>query len=110
MTPTGKAARRVKSPMISREPQTYSNQAEFSAALPAEPSILDFDRLNDGTPLADKRTAEGITFNYDFQGLRMKIAHLYATTSAPNFLGTNDGGVFHDGDDFSLSFLPGKMA
>ncbi len=38
----------------------------------------------------------------------MKIAHLYATTSAPNFLGTNDGGVFHDGDDFTLSFLPGN--
>lgn len=90
------------------EPKTYSNQAEFSAALPAEPLVLDFDGLNAGTTIADTSTAEGITFNYDFQGLRMKIAHLYATTSAPNFLGTNDGGVFHDGDDFSLSFLPGS--
>jgi hypothetical protein len=93
---------------IHAEPKTYSNQVQFSAALPAEPSILDFDRLNSGTTIADTSSAEGITFSYDFQGLRMKIAHLYATTSAPNFLGTNDGGVFHDGDDFTLSFLPGS--
>jgi hypothetical protein len=94
--------------VIHAEPKTYSNQVRFSAALPAEPSILDFDRLNSGTTIADTSSAEGITFSYDFQGLRMKIAHLYATTSAPNFLGTNDGGVFHDGDDFTLSFLPGS--
>jgi len=94
--------------VVNAEPKTYSDQAEFAAALPAAPSILDFDGLNAGTTIADTSSAEGITFNYDFQGLRMKIAHLYATTSAPNFLGTNDGGVFHDGDDFSLSFLPGR--
>lgn len=94
--------------VIHAEPKTYSSQAEFAAALPAEPSILDFDGLDAGATIADTSTAEGITFNYDFQGLRMKIAHLYATTSAPNFLGTNDGGVFHDGDDFSLSFMPGS--
>ena len=94
--------------VIHAEPKTYSNQVRFSAALPAEPSILDFDRLNSGATIADTSSAEGITFSYDFQGLRMKIAHLYATTSAPNFLGTNDGGVFHDGDDFTLSFLPGS--
>jgi len=94
--------------VIQAEPKIYSDQAAFAAALPAEPLILDFDELSAGTTIADASTAEGITFSYDFQGLRMKIAHLYATTSSPNFLGTNDGGVFHDGDDFSLSFLPGS--
>jgi hypothetical protein len=93
---------------VQAEPKSYSDQAEFAAALPAEPSILDFDRLSAGATIADAGTAEGITFRYDFDGLRMKVTHLYATTSAPNFLGTNDGGVFHDGDDFSLSFLPGN--
>jgi hypothetical protein len=88
------------------EPRMYSNYADFAAALPAKPAILNFDALNAGATIADAGTAEGITFRYDFQGLRMKVAHIYATTSAPNFLGTNDGGVFHDGDDFSLSFLP----
>ena len=94
--------------VIQAEPKIYSDQAEFAAALPVEPSILDFDGFSAGTTIADASTTEGITFSYDFQGLRMKIAHLYSTTSAPNFLGTNDGAVFHDGDDFSLSFLPGS--
>jgi hypothetical protein len=89
------------------EPKIYSSHADFAAALPARASILDFDGLSAGATIADAGTAEGITFRYDFEGLRMKVAHIYATTSAPNFLGTNDGGVFHDGDDFSLSFLPG---
>lgn len=89
-------------------PKIYSDHAEFAAALPAKPSVLNFDELNAGATIADSDTAGGITFRYDFQGLRMKVAHIYATTSAPNFLGTNDGGVFHDGDDFSFTFLPGS--
>lgn len=96
------------SSLIQAEARTYSDQAAFEAALPAKPLVLDFDKLSAGTTIADASTTEGITFSYDFEGLRMKIAQLYSTTSAPNFLGTNDGGVFHDGDDFSLSFLPGN--
>ena len=90
------------------DPRVFSNEAEFTAALPSEPSVLTFDKLAAGATIADAGSAGGITFRYDFDGLRMKIAHIYATTSAPNFLGTNDGGVFHDGDDFTLSFLPGN--
>lgn len=98
----------VISGVTQAEPRTYSNYAAFIAALPAKPSILNFDGLSSGATIADAATAEGITFRYDFEGLRMKVAHIYSTTSAPNFLGTSDGGVFHDGDDFSLSFLPGS--
>lgn len=90
------------------DPVVYADQAEFTAALPRSPHILDFDQMAAGTTIADAATAGGITFSYDFEGLAMKVAHLYATTSSPNFLGTGDGGMFHDGDDFSLTFAPGS--
>jgi hypothetical protein len=86
----------------------FADQARFAAALPSVPRILDFDHLAPGTTIEDAATAGGITFGYDFEGLSMKVAHLYATTSSPNFLGTADGGMFHDGDDFTLFFEPGN--
>ena len=92
---------------LSAEPMVYVDQVEFAAALPTAPRILDFDHMPAGTTIADAATAEGITFSYDFDGLAMKVAHLYATTSSPNFLGTGDGGMFHDGDNFMLKFAPG---
>jgi hypothetical protein len=93
---------------LNAEPVTFADQAEFTAALPTAPRVLDFDRMVAGTTIPDAATAEGITFSYDFEGLAMKVAHLYATTSAPNFLGTVDGGMFHDGDHFTLKFAPGS--
>ncbi len=93
---------------IGAEPVTFSGLAEFTAALPTEPTVLDFDRMPAGTTIEAFASAGGITFEYDFDGLPMKVTHLYATTSAPNFLGTGDGGMFHDGDDFTLSFPPGS--
>jgi len=92
----------------SAEPVAYSGFVEFTAALPSEPTILDFDHMPAGMTIEDAASAGGITFQYDFNGLPMKIAQFYATTSAPNFLGTSDGGIFHDGDNFSLSFPPGS--
>jgi len=94
--------------MVSAEPITYSGYAEFTQALPTEPTVLDFDLLPAGMTIAASASTGGITFEYDFDGLPMKITHLYATTSAPNFLGTDDGGMFHDGDNFTLSFPPGS--
>jgi hypothetical protein len=90
------------------EPIAYSGFSEFTAALPTEPTVLDFDRMPAGMTIEDAASAGGITFQYDFNGLPMKVAQLYATTSAPNFLGTSDGGIFHDGDNFTLTFLPGS--
>ncbi len=88
------------------DPTTFSNQVEFSAALIGVPTVLDFDSLPAGTTIEDEATANGITFKYNFNGLPMKVTHLYATTSAPNFLGTGDGGMLHDGDDFTMTFSP----
>ena len=93
---------------LSAEPMAFVDQAAFTAALPGAPRILDFDHIPAGTTIADAATAEGITFSYNFDGLDMKVAHLYATTSSPNFLGTGDGGMFHDGDNFMLKFAPGS--
>ena len=90
------------------EPVTYSGLAEFTAALPTAPTILDFDHMPAGMTIEDAGSAGGITFEYDFDGLPMKVAQLYATTSTPNFLGTGDGGMFHDGDNFRLLFSPGS--
>ena len=87
-------------------PETFSDQAQFSAVLTDSTRVLNFDRLPTGMTIPNDSTAEGITFSYSFNGLPMKVTHLYATTSAPNFLGTADGGMLHDGDDFKLSFVP----
>jgi hypothetical protein len=92
---------------LQAEPIAYADQFAFAAALATAPSILDFDHIPAGTTIADAATAGGITFTYDFEGPAMKVAHLYATTSSPNFLGTGDGGMFHDGDNFKLEFEPG---
>jgi hypothetical protein len=92
--------------VVSAEPTAYSSQAEFSAALTSAPTVLDFDHLAAGTTIDADGTAGGITFSYNFNGMPMKVTHLYATTSAPNFLGTGDGGMLHDGDDFTMSFAP----
>ncbi len=90
------------------EPAVYADQQAFAAALPGLPTVLDFDHMAPGTTIEDAATAGGITFSYDFEGLSMRVAHLYATTSSPNFLGTADGGMFHDGDNFTLKFQPGS--
>lgn len=98
----------VVSVAASAEPRVFADQQKFTAALPTAPHILDFDEMPPGTTIADAATAGGIKFSYDFEGLAMKVAHLYATTSSPNFLGTVDGGMFHDGDNFTLTFEPGS--
>jgi hypothetical protein len=88
------------------KPVPFSSEMEFAAELTVTPAILDFDHLAAGTTIATDSATGGITFRYDFNGLPMQVTHLYATTSAPNFLGTGDGGMLHDGDDFTMSFAP----
>jgi hypothetical protein len=92
--------------VVCAKPLSFSSEAEFVAALTASPAVLDFDHLPAGTTIAPDSATGGITFQYDFNGLPMQVTHLYATTSAPNFLGTGDGGMLHDGDDFTMSFAP----
>ena len=65
---------------------------------------INFDSQAAGTVITSGDSVEGIVFNYDFDGVEMIIADGFDTTSPPNFLGTNDGGVFQDGDSFDLIF------
>jgi hypothetical protein len=91
---------------------TFTDQAAFMAALPGSANTLDFDGLTGGnstdfgTIIADGDTVDGITFNYDFGGVQMEVRNDFLTTSPDNYLGTTDGGVLLDGDEFSLSFAP----
>ena len=67
--------------------------------------------------IADGGTVGGITFNYTFgppppsapqlaitDGAAFGGGGPFDTTSSPNFLGTTDGDVLLDGDNFDLSF------
>jgi hypothetical protein len=90
----------------SADPMMFSNRSDFSTVLTSVPTVLDFDQMPAGTTIKDDGSVGGITFSYNFNGMPMKVTHLYATTSAPNFLGTGDGGMLHDGDDFTISFAP----
>lgn len=93
--------------MTMAEPAAFTRFADFLAATPTPVTTLNFDELRPGTTIAQATATGGITFSYDFDGIPMKVAHRYATTSQPNFLGTGDGEMFHDGDDFSMSFPAG---
>ncbi len=85
----------------------YTDESAFQAAIAGwDSEVLDFDSMTSGTTIADGGTIDGITFTYDFGGVNMMVSHAWDTTSPPNFLGTNDGDIFQDGDDFSLSFEP----
>lgn len=89
-------------------PVAYNDYSSFMADLPGPANILDFDDLAYGDPIADGQTLGGITFSYEFGGVTMMVVDdLYApTTSSPNLLGANDGEVFLDGDNFTISFSP----
>ena len=88
---------------------TFTDRASFDAALPAPSATLTFDSLPAGTLICEGETVEGITFNYDLLtnlGVSMQVLGEFDTTSPPNYLGTDDGGVFQDGDSFDLAFAP----
>jgi len=85
-------------------PVTYTDPVAFFGDLPGAASVLDFEGLADGTIIADGSTVGGITFRYDFGGVQMMVTDAFDTTSPVNSLGTDDGDVFLDGDDFDLVF------
>ncbi len=85
-------------------PATFTDFAAFSASLPTPAKTLDFDSLTAPFTIADGDTVDGITFNYDFGLVQMQVSDVFDTTSPPNFLGTDDGDLFLDGDNFDLSF------
>lgn len=87
----------------------YTDKADFELAISGYPAdTLDFDTLSDLDLVPAGSSLQGMTFNYDFGGVSMMVVESavvgLATTSSPNHLGTNDGDVFQDGDNFSISF------
>jgi hypothetical protein len=93
----------------------YTDFAAFQSDLSTaglSANTLDFDGLTGGNSttfgdlIASGDTVGGITFTYDFGGVTMEVRNDFDTTSPANYLGTDDGGVFQDGDNFDLSFAP----
>ena len=85
-------------------PVAYTDFASFEAALPGAAATLDFDATPAGTAILSGTGLDGITFSYDFGGPLLQVSDGFDTTSAPHFLGTDDGDLLLDGDDFSISF------
>ncbi|NOQ63574.1 MAG: hypothetical protein GQ582_03585 [Methyloprofundus sp.] len=90
-------------------PVTYTNDNAFFTAIAGYSSnTLFFDEkgTDAGDIIADGGELKGISFNYpvlaDFASLQ--VSNNGDTTSGMNFLGTDDGGIFQDGDDLSLGF------
>lgn len=83
----------------------YTDQAAFLADLPGTPQSLNFDSAASGTAIADGGSLGGVAFNYDLGGVSLQVVDL-PTTSPPHALGTDDGGVFQDGDSFQMTFAP----
>ena len=94
-------------------PTAYTSSAAFLTALPGAPTTASFDGLSSGDAIASGDSADGITFSYAFgDGVQLIVTDgtaaggggPFATTSAPNFLGTTDLDVLLDGDDLALGF------
>lgn len=88
-------------------PVAYTDSGNFFSDLAVAgftAKTLNFDGLPPATTIASGSAAGGISFTYDFGGVQIMVSNIYDTTSAPNFLGTDDGDVFQDGDDFDISF------
>jgi hypothetical protein len=91
---------------------SYNDEASFNAAITALNSTnLNFDNMNQGDTIASGDTVDGITFNYDLNGLELMVDNLFDTTSSENYLGVNDGdGQFFGGDIFNMTFASAQMA
>jgi hypothetical protein len=87
-------------------PVAYNDLASFNAATSGYTTGgLDFDSETAGTTIPSGGSAGGFTFTYVFGGgKQLKISDAFHTTSAPNFLGTDDNDLLTNGDDFTLTF------
>lgn len=86
-------------------PMTFTDRADFVAALAGPATTVGFDCHAPGTIIGDGGSVGGITFNYHFGGVQLKLAAAYPTTSPTNFLGSDDADILQDGDNVSLSFV-----
>lgn len=84
---------------------TFTDDTAFFSAISGfSSSTLDFESQSDGDIISSGDTVDGITFDYDFGGVEIQVGNTETTVSGTNYLGTNDGDIFQDGDDFDLSF------
>ena len=92
----------------------YTDEAAFQSGLSTAgltATTLDFDSLSAGELIPSGVPVDRITFTYNhfhsgFGAATMQVRDDFETTSPVNYLGSNDGGIFQDGDDFDLSFAP----
>jgi len=90
----------------------YTDYPTFVSVLPGAATTLDFESATAGTLITSGSSIGGITFTYNFGPVSMAVTDgaqfggggPFDTTSGSNFLGTDDGDLFQDGDNFSMSF------
>ncbi len=87
----------------------YTDITGFNTAISGYiTDTLNFDAMNDMDLIASGSTVQGMAFNYDFGGFSMMVVDAdvvgISTTSPTNYLGTNNGDMFQDGDNFSIVF------
>lgn len=95
-------------------PITFTDPGAFLANLPGTANTLNFESQGAGSIVPSGSGLGGITFNYDFGGVQMAVTDgnqyggggPWDTTSGSQFLGSDDGDLLQDGDDFGLSFGP----
>ena len=85
---------------------SYSSQADFLNDLgSANLTTYYFDNLNSGDLISSGSTINGATFTYNIPGYSIIVDDSFQTTSASNYLGTDDGSVaFYGGDSFTVAF------
>lgn len=89
-------------------PMSFTDRAAFDAAL-SELSVSTegFEGVADGTVITDGGSLGDITFNFPTLsgfGVNMLVTGAFPAPSGVNTLGTDDGDVFQDSDDFDISF------
>ncbi len=102
----------MSSSLVNAASVSYFTEADFLAALSGYDSFThDFDAMTSGSLITDGSTIDGATFSYDFGGPSIMVDNYFTTTSADNYLGTNDGsGAFYGGDSLTLTFDHGMRA
>ena len=69
-------------------------------------TTLDFESVASGTLVSSGDSIDGFTFNYDFEGVQMRVDDEFTTASGHNYLGTTDAGMIQDGDNFTINVDP----
>lgn len=90
-------------------PTVYTDPSAFMAQTWAagSPATVGFDGAADGTAIGDGGSFDGLTFHYSTlagHGVTLNVVTDSVNVSGSNVLGTDDGGLLQDGDEFDLDF------